>query len=597
MPAFAQGERSPPAVPDNFGTAFITSGAARAEGNIAPDFRLDNELSLSEQLALAIHEQRFADAKRIKAAMISEQDLEQQLALAVKDERFDDCIRFCEAIAIAKAAKAKDGQGHTKTPNRLYPQSKMEPRSPTTFQPAVEISDDVLRAAQLAPAYDNPPIRPLPIKQERYSDITPDIQDALIARWFQETQLHDRETARSYLMTARWQFDAVLDQYTYDINQWITQTQVNDVRAAATYIRHWQGDVPEAVAAWKRRDPGRQLGAPISYQQGPTRYAQGPLPACGLRSSVAGDHLPPDASRHITALITIARGRRHFESLSSPEKAEYAKEMERNFKPDSVLTFFELPPHAQVAGPHRDFILSLVGQIEALGGCHPLKEPLVLMWMMKHYEKEVAVQWKIAYDVAHKNERTGRRIEYIIQVLSKAYANPIAASMAREALDNFQWLPTANVQMVQSKFAALQNMHESAVEDTRFNEGLERVDQMSTKEWMLLLMKVCPRYVSALYVDHKLAFLEPATMFAFVIQREALEKPTGAADNLGALSSRDNAAAMQALLQEDSDLLDRIYMSDDVTGLLALVRPDVECYRYKGAHYKWQCTATPSPQE
>jgi hypothetical protein len=117
------------------------------------------------------------------------------------------------------------------------------------------------------------------------------------------------------------------------------------------------------------------------------------------------------------------------------------------------------------------------------------------------------------------------------------------------------------------------------------------------KEWMLLLMKVCPRYVSALYVDHKLAFLEPATMFAFVIQREPLEKPTGEADNLCALSSRDNAAAMQALLQEDSDLLDRIYMSDGVAGLLALVRPDVECYRCKGTHYKWQCTATPSPQE
>jgi len=106
MPAFAQGERSPPAVPDNFGAAFITSGAARAEGNIAPDFRLDNELSLSEQLALAIHEQRFEDAERLKAAMIAEQDLEQQLALAVKDERFDDCIRFRDVIVITKA---KDG--------------------------------------------------------------------------------------------------------------------------------------------------------------------------------------------------------------------------------------------------------------------------------------------------------------------------------------------------------------------------------------------------------------------------------------------------------------------------------------------------------
>ncbi len=137
----------------------------------------------------------------------------------------------------------------------------------------------------------------------------------------------------------------------------------------------------------------------------------------------------------------------------------------------------------------------------------------------------------------------------------------------------------------------------TAVGNTVPATNLERVDPMSTKEWMFLLMKVCPRYASTLYVDHKLAFLEPVTMFAFVIQRKSSEKPTGTVDNLCALSPRDNAAAMQALLQEDSDLVDRIYMSDVVSGLLALVRPDVECYRCKGAHYKWQCTGTPSPRE
>ena len=92
MPAFAQGDTSPPAVSDNFGTAFTTPGAERAEENIPPDFRRDNVLSLPEQLDLVMREQRFEDAKRLNSAMIAEHDLEQQLALAVKDERFDDCI-------------------------------------------------------------------------------------------------------------------------------------------------------------------------------------------------------------------------------------------------------------------------------------------------------------------------------------------------------------------------------------------------------------------------------------------------------------------------------------------------------------------------
>ena len=86
-------------------------------------------------------------------------------------------------------------------------------------------------------------------------------------------------------------------------------------------------------------------------------------------------------------------------------------------------------------------------------------------------------------------------------------------------------------------------------------------------------------------------------MFAFIVQREAFDKSTGVTDSLCALSSRDNAAAMQALLQDDPAVFDRVYLSDGVAGLLALVRAAVECYRCKGAHYKWQCTAAPSLEE
>ena len=75
------------------------------------------------------------------------------------------------------------------------------------------------------------------MKQEQYPDIPPDVQEALITRWFEETQLPDRETARAYLGTAHWQFNPALDQYTNDINQCLTQTQVNDVRSAEVYIR------------------------------------------------------------------------------------------------------------------------------------------------------------------------------------------------------------------------------------------------------------------------------------------------------------------------------------------------------------------------
>ncbi len=151
--------------------------------------------------------------------------------------------------------------------------------------------------------------------------------------------------------------------------------------------------------------------------------------------------------------------------------------------------------------------------------------------------------------------------------------------------------------MVQAAFAVLQNTHDSTVEDTRYEVGLECVDPMSRKDWMLLLMKVWSRYVGALYVDHKSQFVDTDTMFDFVIKWESVEKPTGGADNLYALSSRDHSLAMQALLQDDSTMFDQIYQSEGVAGLLDLVRVPIECYRCKGAHYKWQCTAKPSVEE
>ena len=152
--------------------------------------------------------------------------------------------------------------------------------------------------------------------------------------------------------------------------------------------------------------------------------------------------------------------------MSQPDKVACANDIPRNFKIDSIRAPFESPPHAQVAGLQRDFLLGLVRQIEALRGGAPDREPLVLMWMMKHYDKEAAVQWKLAFDAAQSKASPGQRIEYVIQALSKAYANPIAVATIHEALDNFQWSPKANVQVVQDTLPVLENEYDSVVEDT-----------------------------------------------------------------------------------------------------------------------------------
>ncbi len=152
----------------------------------------DKELSLQDKLDLTIQERRFQDVKGLKAAMTEQSGLEGQLALTIKDERWDDCIRL-SALIDAQTPNVPDQMTR---PNLPHPHIKIERRSPITHGHPSVISEDTIRASQLAHAYDNPPIRSLPIKQEQSSDIMPDMHDALIARWFEETQLHDREIAR-----------------------------------------------------------------------------------------------------------------------------------------------------------------------------------------------------------------------------------------------------------------------------------------------------------------------------------------------------------------------------------------------------------------
>ncbi len=157
----------------------------------------------------------------------------------------------------------------------------------------------------------------------------------------------------------------------------------------------------------------------------------------------------------MASLQIMARARQQGARLTGIARDECFKSVARDFRLDTVRATFDSSPHAQVHGIHREHLLGLCRLIEVLGGGLPEREDLVLLWMMKQYDKEAAVPWKSAFTAAQKFAPAGQRFEYVIQALSKMYANPLAAPMARETLESFQWLPKTNVQMVQAAFAVL----------------------------------------------------------------------------------------------------------------------------------------------
>jgi hypothetical protein len=89
-----------------------------------------------------------------------------------------------------------------------------------------------------------------------------------------------------------------------------------------------------------------------------------------------------------------------------------------------------------------------------------------------------------------KEAPEGQRIEYVINALAKAYADPLAATTARMALKQLKWPERASVQYVLAKFEELKNTYESPVEDTVDLLDLEKLDPILTKEWLLRLQEI-----------------------------------------------------------------------------------------------------------
>ena len=84
-------------------------------------------------------------------------------------------------------------------------------------------------------------------------------------------------------------------------------------------------------------------------------------------------------------------------------------------------------------------------------------------------------------------------------------------------------------------------------------------------------------------------FTDTGRMFAFVIRREFIDKPSQVG-RLHDLSTRTNAEVMDAILQEQPEALEAILQDAGVGGLLALMVSKIRYWRSAVSHCKYQCT-------
>ena len=154
---------------------------------------------MSSKIDRAIQEHRYADIPALEDAMIAEQgDMQQQRDLTVKEKRWTDVARFHEVIT-------QHERPHQLS-NQMPQQMKMEPRSSPTSVSALDMHEDIIQTAPFAHGHDTIPFRPVSMKQERYSDISPEVQEDLIAKWGVETQQQDQDMVCGYLANVHWNF-------------------------------------------------------------------------------------------------------------------------------------------------------------------------------------------------------------------------------------------------------------------------------------------------------------------------------------------------------------------------------------------------------
>lgn len=452
-------------------------------------------------------------------------------------------------------------------------------------------------------------------------------QDQLIGEWLRITRDSDKDKARYFLQNTRWILrDAVDSYWKASMPTWVDHfmmcTQSNDEAVAIQFITRHHGDVDQAILMWQRETAQAQSRSGWGIQsdagaagglfprdntggQGHLSYTSQPQfsPPAAWSPLQIGSHqqmLGTDDEHGHTpvskAMGILRQGYIVFSRMPAPRQAECARDAMRNFRLESVRPVFKKATYDKASPECRDLLVNLAGQIAALMGCHPENENLILMWMAKHFEGEAMVQWQLAYGGATKEAPEGQRIEYVINALAKAYADPLAATTARMALKQLKWPERASVQHVLAKFEELKNTYESAVEDTVDLLDLEKLDPILTKEWLLRLQEIWPPWVGRLHANHPMEFTDAGRMFAFVIRREAIDKPNQVG-SLNALSTRTNAEVMDAILQEQPDALEAILQDAGVGGLLALMVSKIRCWRCAGSHCKYQCTAKASPQE
>ena len=359
------------------------------------------------------------------------------------------------------------------------------------------------------------------------------------------------------------------------------------MRGRGGHRSSWDGQPPFDL----QRSFG-QVGAPSYLPTYEVRAAErsrhGPRPTMREQSAAPMDVA---VDQNATLFAKLSQAQRYVQQRIEAEGLAflqvYSKD-ERHLTTKLMGAPFSQAPFARGANANlRTALRQLFDWLSASNGLAPDRDHYILLMMGAKFADTAAKQFDRAYLTAMK-AFPGHRIRVLFEILLAAYTDPGMPKLLKENKKQtlLAWKAATPIAVIRESVLSLMHEWQQAAEDTVDAEGLQKIDEMTEKQWMEECEKHWPPWAAALYLTEQHQFGGTvAEMFNFLQSREVA---TGRILQLAVPVTNYPAMTVEEALQYGDH--------EQLHHLLALSR-SVRCFRCLQNHYMVDCKAAKSREE
>jgi hypothetical protein len=361
------------------------------------------------------------------------------------------------------------------------------------------------------------------------------------------------------------------------------------MRGRGGFRSSWDGQPP-----FDPRRTSGQGGAPTYLPTYDARAQERPRHTPGPRYTMREQSAAPidvAVDQNATLFAKLSQAQQYVQQRIDHEGnaflQAYSKD-EKHLTPKLMGAQFSQAPFQRGANANlRTALRQMFDWLSASNGLAPDRDHYILLMMGAKFAGAAAKEFDRAYLTAMK-AFPGQRIRVLFEILLAAYTDPFMPKLLKENKKQalLAWKAATPISVIRESILSLMHEWQQAAEDTADAEGLQKIDEMTEKQWMEECERHWPPWAAALYLTEQHQFGGTvADMFNFLQSREAA---TGRILQLAVPDNTYTGMTVEEALQYGEN--------EQLHHLLALSR-NVRCFRCLQNHYMADCKAAQSREE